>query len=105
TKEERRSTLSHKLNFSASRVNDLSSSEPLIHTSVAQGRTYKGIEGLMDWYALHRRESPWERAAGVYARVLSKPQLFIEGNHRSGSLIMSYILAQGGAAAIRADRC
>lgn len=70
------------------------------HIEATEKRFYDepgaGIEGLMDWYALHRRESPWERAAGVYVRVLSKPQLFIEGNHRSGSLIMSYILAQAG---------
>ena len=34
------------------------------------------------------------RAAGVYVRVLSEPQLYIEGNHRTGALIMSYILAR-----------
>jgi hypothetical protein len=29
-------------------------------------------------------------------RVLSKPQLFIEGNHRTGTLLMSYILMGAG---------
>jgi hypothetical protein len=38
----------------------------------------------------------WKRAAGVYVRTLSEPELFIEGNHRSGALVMSYILAREG---------
>jgi hypothetical protein len=41
-------------------------------------------------------ESAWKRAAGTYVRILSKPQLFIEGNHRSGALVMSYILVSEG---------
>ena len=52
-----------------------------------------GVRDIIEWYRLHRDESVWKRAAGVYIRVLSEPQLFIEGNHRTGALIMSYILA------------
>jgi hypothetical protein len=48
----------------------------------------------MEWYALNIDKSVWRRAAGVYVRVLSDPQLFIEGNHRTGALIMSYLLAR-----------
>lgn len=55
-----------------------------------------GIKDLFDWYDKHRDESPWKRAAGVYVRILSKPQLFIEGNHRSGSVIASYLLLREG---------
>lgn len=55
-----------------------------------------GIKDLFDWYGKHRDESPWKRAAGVYVRILSKPQLFIEGNHRSGSIIASYLLLREG---------
>jgi hypothetical protein len=55
-----------------------------------------GIKDLFDWYDKHRDESPWKRAAGVYVRILSKPQLFIEGNHRSGSIIASYLLLREG---------
>lgn len=51
-----------------------------------------GVRNLLEWYAAHRGESAWKRAAGAYVRILSKPQLFIEGNHRSGSLIISYLL-------------
>ncbi|PNG25666.1 hypothetical protein [Methylocella silvestris] len=55
-----------------------------------------GIGDVMDWYALNRGKSVWRRAAGVFNRILSDPQLFIEGNHRSGALIMSYVLAREG---------
>jgi|SRR5215471_16469562 len=50
------------------------------------------IDDILRWYYRHENESPWKRAAGVYVRILSQPQLFIEGNHRTGALIMSYIL-------------
>lgn len=55
-----------------------------------------GIKDLFNWYCAHRNESVWKRAAGVYVRILSKPQLFIEGNNRSGSLIVSYLLMREG---------
>lgn len=55
-----------------------------------------GIRDIIEWYQLHHDESPWRRAAGVYIRALSQPQLFIEGNHRTGALIMSYLLAREG---------
>ena len=55
-----------------------------------------GIKDLYNWYCKHHSESVWKRAAGVYVRILSKPQLFIEGNNRSGSLIVSYLLMRDG---------
>lgn len=55
-----------------------------------------GIKDLFNWYGAHRGDSVWKRAAGVYVRILSKPQLFIEGNNRSGSLIISYLLMRAG---------
>ncbi len=55
-----------------------------------------GIRDIMDWYDLNTDKSVWRRAAGVYIRILSEPQLFIEGNHRTGALIMSYLLAREG---------
>jgi hypothetical protein len=53
-----------------------------------------GVRDIMEWYALHGSATVWKRASGVYIRVLSEPQLFIEGNHRSGALIMSYLLVR-----------
>ena len=55
-----------------------------------------GIRDVVEWHALHTSESAWMRAAGVYIRILSEPELFIEGNHRTGALVMSYILARAG---------
>jgi len=59
-------------------------------------RTDAGIQDLAEWYALHRDESVWHRAASIYIRILSEPQVFIEGNDRTGALVMSYILAKEG---------
>jgi len=55
-----------------------------------------GIRDVVEWYDLHRANSVWRRAAGVYISILSEPQLFIEGNHRTGALAISYILAREG---------
>jgi prophage maintenance system killer protein len=55
-----------------------------------------GIRDVVEWYNLHRADSAWRRAAGACTQILSEPQLFIEGNHRTGALVMSYILAREG---------
>jgi hypothetical protein len=55
-----------------------------------------GIGGLIEDYQMHNHESVWKRTAMVYINILSQPQLFIEGNHRSGALLMSYLLARDG---------
>ena len=70
------------------------------HLAATEQRFYEqedgGIRDIVEWHILHRAKSPWERAAGVYVRMLSEPELFIEGNHRTGALVMSYILAREG---------
>ncbi|MFZ4536086.1 hypothetical protein [Propionivibrio sp.] len=70
------------------------------HIAATEKRFFSNEEGsikdLLEWYGAHRNDSIWKRAAGVYIRILSKPQLFIEGNHRSGSLIVSYLLMRDG---------
>jgi hypothetical protein len=55
-----------------------------------------GIRDIVEWYHAHKREPARVCAAGVYIRVLSEPELFIEGNHRTGVLIMGYLLARRG---------
>lgn len=55
-----------------------------------------GVEALINRVRILDGESVWRRAAGVYIQVLSQPQLFIEGNHRTGALIMSWMLAREG---------
>ena len=67
---------------------------PLSGASTKSGMA--AIQDVVEWYARHADESAWSRAAGVYVRMLSKPQLFIEGNHRTGALVMSYILLASG---------
>ena len=60
------------------------------------GHTEGSIGRIIEWHAGHQHRSPWRRAAGVYVRILSEPQLYLEGNHRCGALIMSYLLAREG---------
>ena len=55
-----------------------------------------GVRDLVEWVEDHGRLTVWERAAGVYIRILSKPQLYVEGNHRSGALVVSYVLGRAG---------
>jgi hypothetical protein len=74
--------------------------QAMAHLAATEKRFYEqeggSIREIVEWYTVHRRESPWKRAAGVYVRMLSEPELFIEGNHRTGALVMSYILARDG---------
>ena len=77
-------------------------SEYHAHLEATAQRFYRqeefNIDNILRWYETHVSESPWKRAAGVYVRILSQPQLYIEGNHRTGALIMSYILVRDGEA-------
>lgn len=70
------------------------------HLKATESRFYDepggGIEDLVEWRARHLGDSIWKLAAGAYVRSLSKPQLFIEGNHRTGTLLASYILLRAG---------
>jgi hypothetical protein len=54
------------------------------------------IRDLRKWAANHKKSSSWKRAAGAYVLHVSQPQLFFEGNHRTGALLMSSILVRGG---------
>jgi hypothetical protein len=72
------------------------------HIDTTTQRFYRqeefNIADILRWHENHHSESCWRRAAGVYVRILSQPQLYIEGNHRTGALIMSYLLARDGKA-------
>jgi prophage maintenance system killer protein len=56
------------------------------------------VKPIRQWYRKHGTENPYKVAAQVYVGVLSQPQLYQEGNHRTGSLIASGILLQNGCA-------
>lgn len=55
-----------------------------------------GIGDLVQNYQMHNYESVWNRCALVYIHMLSQPQLFIEGNHRTACLLLSLILVWEG---------
>jgi hypothetical protein len=56
------------------------------------------IEPIVDWHARHARhaDNPYKLAAETYVSIVGQPQLFIEGNHRTGSLIASWINLYAG---------
>lgn len=54
------------------------------------------ISTIREWSKKHKDDSPWLQAAGVYVMLVSRPQLFIEGNNRTGALLISHILAHYG---------
>ena len=70
------------------------------HRTATEQRFYDepdaGIQDVVEWHAANDDEPVWTRAAGVYVRMLTTPQLFIEGNHRTGVLVMSYVLMSAG---------
>lgn len=53
---------------------------------------YHHIPVVCDWYDRKRRDRDTGKvAAKVYVSILAAPQVFNEGNHRSGALIASWI--------------
>jgi len=70
------------------------------HLAATERRFYEereaGVQDVVEWYELHADDSLWLRAVGLYIRMLSAPQLFIEGNHRTGALVMSWVLLRDG---------
>ena len=59
---------------------------------------HTGIGAIAKWYRRHaeRGDHPYKLAAETYVSILGQPQLFIEGNHRTGSLIASWINLRAG---------
>ncbi|MVF11474.1 hypothetical protein FT643_04885 [Ketobacter sp. MCCC 1A13808] len=57
---------------------------------------YGGVGELIEWLRLHDHKNIWWTAAGLYIHIISQPQLFIEGNHRTGAILMSYLLCKNG---------
>ncbi len=66
------------------------------HLEATQEKFYRHIQWLKPWYRKHINDSHYKRAAGVFVGILCQPQLFIEGNHRTGSLIISIELVRHG---------
>ena len=59
---------------------------------------YQHIGPIQEWYERHmqRGNPPLKVAAEIYVAILGYPQLYIEGNHRTGSLIANWITVYHG---------
>jgi hypothetical protein len=83
-------------------TSDISEDEALHQFKATENHFYKaqngGIQNLMEWLQMNDGSSIWKRCAGLFTYILSQPQLFLEGNHRTGSLIISYMLMREGYA-------
>jgi hypothetical protein len=60
---------------------------------VTSEKFYTQIVPIERWYKKHMKGEPHplKVAAEIYVAILGHPQLFIEGNHRTGSMICSWI--------------
>jgi prophage maintenance system killer protein len=58
----------------------------------------KHLPYLMKWCKRHERDNddPYLIAAGLYVRILAAPQLFSDGNHRTGAMVANYYLLRKG---------
>jgi hypothetical protein len=70
------------------------------HLQRTRERFMRFVTPIQKWYLKHvkKGDSAPKVAAEVYVGILSRPQLFIEGNHRTGALIASWILLLSGRA-------
>lgn len=51
------------------------------------------IKPIKEWVIRKNNAGdPYKLAAGFYSRMLSRPQLFLEGNHRTGNILLNYLL-------------
>ncbi len=69
------------------------------HLAETRKSFQKRISPIASWVLANRDEDkPYKLATGFYTRMLSRPQLFLEGNHRTGNIILNYLLVSKGAA-------
>jgi hypothetical protein len=61
-------------------------------------KVFTNVEPVYAWHKTHaqRGDHPYKLAAETYVSIVGQPQLFIEGNHRTGSLIASWINMHAG---------
>lgn len=73
------------------------------HLAATRERFYSqqgggGIGALVEWYKRNRGQEVWSLAAGLFLEIIHQPQLFVEGNHRTGVLLINYLLMRDGRA-------
>ena len=71
-------------------------SEYYQHITATRRKFNENIVYIMKWCKKHNKDSTKKIAAEIYVAILSQPQLFIEGNHRTGTLITNWMLMKNG---------
>jgi prophage maintenance system killer protein len=62
------------------------------HIEATRQKFSQLINPVRKWYKKHDSSSAMKVASAIYVGILSRPQLFIEGNHRTGSIAASWVL-------------
>ncbi len=63
------------------------------HLSETRKNFLLRIKPIKEWTAKkHSGSDAYQLASGFYTRMLSRPQLFLEGNHRTGNILLNYLL-------------
>ncbi len=69
------------------------------HITETRARFLERIKPIRKWVLQNiNKTNPWKLATGFYTMLLSQPQLFIEGNHRTGNVLLNYLLVSKGVA-------
>lgn len=70
------------------------------HLAATQQRFYEdhlcGADSFYAWVERSQHLKPVAFAAGAYRRIVQAPQLFIEGNQRTATLVASFVLGRAG---------
>jgi len=67
------------------------------HLAETRKSFQKRIKPIAAWVLANRNaDKPYRLATGFYTQMLSRPQLFLEGNHRTGNIILNYLLVSKG---------
>lgn len=78
------------------------------HLALTEAHFYDGPEagadGFFAWAERALEASPIDAAAALYVRMVSAPQLFVEGNQRTATLAASLLLVRGGLPPMVATR-
>jgi hypothetical protein len=88
-------TLNHRVHYG---VDEMLMAQ---HVSAVIATTEKfnmNIAPIIHWYERHAAQAdhPCKLAAETYVSIVGQPQLFVEGNHRTGALIASWINLNAG---------
>jgi hypothetical protein len=83
-------TLNHRVHYGTDQQLMTEYSRALQATA---DKFYQHIGPILAWYEHHRKrgDHPLKIAAEIYVSILGYPQLYVEGNHRTGTLVADWI--------------